>query len=234
MKNTAQHAEQLTSLISTITPPENPPTIADDPMHVLVESMLLWEAPTDKATQAIEKLMQETVDYNDLRVTMEHEFIDLLGARYPRIENRSARLRAVLRDIYLREHRMSLDSLRDTGKREVRKYIETLKGIPPFAAARVLLLSFETHTIPVDSRLASALASAGASREGLDETDLSSWLSRQIKASDGVATHFALQHWVDAGGGKSRRSRKKSPGSSRSSRTKEQSTKSESSTQTGA
>jgi hypothetical protein len=160
-------------------------------------SMLLWESSTDKALAAYVRLMEQVVDFNDLRVCMPHETLEIIGPRYPRALDRVQRLRAVLRNIYLREHAMKLDRLPATGKREIKKYIESLEGIVPYAAARVLLLSFDTHCIPVDDQLRTHLIDADVVDASIEIPELSNWLSTQVKAGDGATAHFALQSWID-------------------------------------
>src|SRR5438552_5300201 len=119
----------------------------------MVFSFLLWESTTDKAMAGYARLFEHLVDFNDLRVSLPHETAEILGPRYPRVLDRCQRLRAALRTIYIREHAVHLNILKDTGKRDARKYIESLEGIVPFVASRVLVLSFETHAIPVDDQL---------------------------------------------------------------------------------
>lgn len=198
VKNTTAAAKKLSGLLKKIGPVE-PPAFpnAGDPVAVLITSMLLWESTTDKALSAYIRIMEQVVDYNDLRVCMPHEIVDLIGPRYPRALDRAQRLRAILRNIYLREHAMKLDRLPTTGKREVKKYIESLEGIVPYAAARVQLLSFETHGIPVDDQLRTQLIEAGVCEASTEVPELANWLASQVKQGEAAITHHALQSWVD-------------------------------------
>ncbi len=198
MKNASVCSKKLSALlkkIGTVPVPEFP--TADDPIAVLVMSMLLWESTTEKAMVAYQRLMEQMVDFNDLRVCMPHETLELIGPRYPRALDRCQRLRAVLRNIYLREHAVSLERVATTGKREIKKYIESLEGIVPYAAARVQLLSFDTHAIPVDDQLRIQLIEAEASDVSMENPDLSNWLVSQIMAEEGIEAHYRLQSWVD-------------------------------------
>lgn len=198
VKNASLCAKKLNALlkkVGDVKPPEFPSPA--DPVAVLVMSMLMWESTTEKALAAYARLLEQVVDFNDLRVCMPHETMDIIGPRYPRALDRCQRLRAILRNIYLREHAVNLDSLCDTGKRDAKKYIESLEGIVPYAAARVLLLSFQTHAIPVDDQLRTQLIEAEVSDSSLEVPELSSWLAAQIRAEDGESAHFALQSWID-------------------------------------
>lgn len=168
-----------------------------DPTAVLIMSMLLWESTTDKAMAAYERLMTHVVDFNDLRVCMPHETLELIGPRYPRALDRCQRLRAMLRNIYLREHAVSLDRLMGSGKREAKRYVESLEGIVPYVAARLQLLCLGIHAIPVDDQLRIHLIEAEVVDAAIEIPELSNWLTSQIKVADGAAAHYSLQSWVD-------------------------------------
>lgn len=199
MTNAAERSKRLASILKK-RGSATPPDVAgmDDPIAVLVFSFLLWECNTNKAVTAYQHIQNNVVDYNDLRVSMPHETIDLLGVRYPRVDERCDRLRATLRDVYGREHAVTLARLNDMGKREVRKYIESLDGIVPYVAARVMLLCFDTHAVPVDEQLQQRLVREQIVDPNVDLTETASWLERQIKASDGVDAHYILQAWVES------------------------------------
>lgn len=198
MKNANDCAKKFGSLISKMAAAEPPAfTETDDPLAVLVQSFLLWESTTEKAVAAWDKLRTATVDYNELRVSMPDEVLGLIGARYPRGQERAERLRAALRGVYLREHAMTLESLPGSGKRDARRYLDSLDGMVPFVAARVMLVSLEAHAIPVDVQLRDALIDEGAAHDEVDELELSTWLSRQVKSGDGFATHLSLQAWAE-------------------------------------
>lgn len=183
-----------------------------NPVAVLVFSFLLWEATEAQALRAFKAVQQHVVDFNELRVALPTEIVAMIGERYPQAMERAQRLHAVLNDVYRREHVVSLDRLVTGGKREAKKYIESLEGITPYVAARSLLISFETHGIPVDDRLRAALIAEGVADESTDLTELSNWLSRQVKAGEGPGVHRALQAWVDGLSGGSRRRSSKSSG----------------------
>ena len=65
-----------------------------DPVTVLVQSFLLWECPADKALLAFQRIRSSVVDFNELRVCLPHETLEILGPRFPRAEERAQRLRS--------------------------------------------------------------------------------------------------------------------------------------------
>jgi endonuclease III len=228
VKNTAAHTKKLASLIKSVKV-DGPPSFPDgaDPVAVLIQSLLLWQSTTDKAMQAYDKLVKAVVDFNDLRVTMPAEIVGIAGMRDKLALDRAQRIRAVLRDVYLREHAVSLDRVKQMGKRDARKYVESLEGIMPYAAARVLLLCFDVHAMPVDDQLMEALIDAGATDEESDVPELAAWMARQIKAEQGIEAHLALQHWVESqtGAGRKKTTRKKSTTRKKTTTSKKTSTK---------
>lgn len=198
MKNPRQSARNLTSLLRKLGRPREPLPLEDgDPITVLVMSFLMWDSTTARANAAYKRLMDRVVDYNDLRVSMPHELVEWIGPRYPQVLDRCQRLRAALRHMYKREHAVSLDRLKDMGRREVKSYLRSLDGIAPYVADRVTLLCFDAHCVPVDVRLYRSLLKAGVGDETVEIADMASWLARQVKAADAMVTHRALQTWSD-------------------------------------
>lgn len=195
--DSAKALNDLLKKLGTAAPIEYPD--ADDPVAVLVMSMLLWDSNSTKAIAAYQKLRAAVVDFNELRVCMPKELIDHVGVRYPQAAERCQRMRAALNDVFQREHDVKLDHLRTVGKRDVKKYVDSLDGITPYASARVQLMCFDTHAMPADEQLRKLLIGAGVVEDTLDVAEVSNWLTRYVKSGEGMAAHFALQTWVETG-----------------------------------
>ncbi|MCH8822850.1 MAG: hypothetical protein IH984_05005 [Planctomycetes bacterium] len=196
MKQVVDPAKNLSALLEKLDKPEQPVETLD-PLDTLIESFLMWDSTRVKAKAAYELLMQSVVDYNDLRVSVPGEIAAYMGENYPQAEERAQSIKLVLRDIYLREHEVTLKSLTDKGKREIKKYLRSLDGMVGYVADRVMLLCYSIHCIPADDFLRRALADINACDGSQELPELASWLTRHIKASQAVTTHFALQKWVD-------------------------------------
>ena len=177
--------------------PESVPAWIEPGVEELVFSLLVWDARTSQAREAIARVRAGVVDYNELRVCFPEEIRQLLGDRYPKAAERAARIRAALNDLYKREHRVTLQAVLSAGKRDARQYLETLDGVPPFAAARVFLASCGGHAVPVDDRIRDFLADEGVIAATEDPDALSSWLERQLKAGEASAAYSALQAAAD-------------------------------------
>ena len=166
---------------------------------MLVYSFLLWESTPKQAASGLQRLGEAVIDLNDLRVAMPSEIIEITGMRDGVSPERAERLRAVLNDIFRREHLVSLSRLDSISKREVRDFLDSLEGMPAFVAARVTLLGFGGHAIPIDGRLQKLLAAEGVFESGVHPDDAERWLERQIRATDAVDIALLLEAWREGG-----------------------------------
>lgn len=186
-----------------VAPP--PPTTADSVLDQMVYSFLLWETTSTHATTAHKRLREAFVDLNEVRVCFPEEISAAVGERFPKSRERASRLRAVLNDIYRREHGLTLARLIDQPKREARIYLESLEGMPGFVAARVALIGLGCHAVPVDERLLTLLAQERAVEADVSVEEASSWIERQVRANEAAPTHQVLRSWADEEGGASKR-----------------------------
>lgn len=168
-----------------------------EPIRQLVYSFLLWDCTTSRADNAFKRLEDTYVDMNDLRVSRTEEIMGVLGKTYPRADERVARIKASLRDVYLREHAVSLASLREGGKREARKYLESLEGMHHFVAARVALLAMDSHAVPIEERLYAKFLKAGIFEPDTPIEKAIGSIERHVKASEGLDTYLILQAYSE-------------------------------------
>ncbi len=168
-----------------------------EPTTQLVLGFLTWNSTVKQAEGALEKIMSHVVDLNEMRVSLHHEIVEMIGVRYPMAEERVIRMREAMFEVFAREHDWRMNSVKSKGKREQREYLDTLPGIPPYVAAQVALLCFGAHALPVDDKLTALLIQEGVAEPDTPPADLESWLLRQIKAGDALEAHLALQHWAD-------------------------------------
>jgi endonuclease III len=196
-------AKKLADLLKKLRPKqgvEAPP--ATDPLTQLVLAMLQWEATAEMAHAAMDKILPSVVDLNELRVSQNHEIMEIIGPDYPLAEQRILRMREALNEIFHREHGIEPRSVASKGKKEQRAYYDTLPGLPPYAIASIMLLSYGAHAMPVDDRLARLLAAEEIVAEEDSPEEIESFLTRQIKAGDAVEAHLLLQKWSDQQYGK--------------------------------
>src|SRR5688500_20250730 len=109
MKNATKHAEELKSLCKKLVKEHKPAERApQEPLWALVRGAMSYDVADDRVEQAIKVIEREFVDLNELRVATELEVQDLLGMRYPAIEERVKRLTDALTAISEQENTLSL------------------------------------------------------------------------------------------------------------------------------
>ncbi|MFA9477209.1 hypothetical protein ACERK3_02760 [Phycisphaerales bacterium AB-hyl4] len=198
MKNDTPEGKKLIALLKRLHSEyevETPPT--RDPVLELVYSFLLWEATQEEADAALERMMEAVVDVNDLRVSLEGEVVEMVGASYPLVNERVARLREAMYEVYVREHSMEMRSVASAAKKDQRVYLDSLPGMVPYVAGRVMLLSFGGHAMPVDRKLVVMLGDEEVLEHDTPTDQAESWLQRHIKADEATEAHMLFQAWAD-------------------------------------
>ncbi|MHC4832579.1 MAG: tetratricopeptide repeat protein, partial [Planctomycetota bacterium] len=171
---------------------------AGDPVALFVHSILAWEAPLATADAAFEKLSKQLVDWNDLRVCLVDETMEIVGPRYPNAFRRLLLLRTSLTAIYKKHHEVDLRHLGSSGKREARAYMEALPEVPSFVAHRTLLVGFRHNVMPMDARLLVKLQQAGVVDPEASESAVATWIAKELPNDALVEAHFALHAFADS------------------------------------
>jgi len=175
----------------------NPKILSPEPlMSELVFSMLVWESSIEHAIRAADRIAQELIDLNELRVCTPDELSTMLPSRYPKSLERCQRLICVLNTIFDRENRLSLAHLREMSKREVVDYFSTIDGLPPFVSSRVILLGLGWHAFPIDDWLCKQLARQGVTDSSLDLIQQTQRLERLVRANDALRYYTLIEHWA--------------------------------------
>lgn len=170
---------------------------ADPVVREVVYSLLLWETSSSNARTAFRKMTEVFLDLNHLRVAMPDEIAAGLGDRYPKALERAARLRAVLFDIFKRENGLQMTRVASASKRDARTYLDSLEGMPPFAAARVAAVSMGVHAFAVDDRLLKLLMAEKVVESSLSAAEAGRWLEHHVPVAESDGLVDILQHWSD-------------------------------------
>lgn len=122
----------------------------EDVIEALVQQILELGVPERSAKDAMKRLRDEFIDWNDMRVATVREIEDVLGARYPKVREKSEDLRHLLADLYTAFRRMDIrEALAGDG-------IETLRALPETSnirrdfVDRSLLLALGLKVFPCD------------------------------------------------------------------------------------
>src|SRR3954465_4546697 len=119
MKNATKHADEMKSLARKLIREHKPDGRSNHPpLWSLVRGAMSYDVPDSRVEDAIKVIQREFVDLNELRVATELEVQDLLGPRYPQIEERVKLITNALNAIFEKEHTLSLDRLKDVSRRD--------------------------------------------------------------------------------------------------------------------
>jgi hypothetical protein len=168
-----------------------------DLVDLFVHSYLLWQAPSADATAALKRLKSAFIDWNDMRVSLVSDIIDVIGHKHWRAHDRVSRLREAMNGIFRREHKVSLERLRTLMKKDAVSYMDTLPGMVPFVANRVLLVGVDFHSVPLEEFGLQLLVQAGVFPSGMGLSDAANWVTRHVKAEEAREAHGALLAAVD-------------------------------------
>ena len=205
MKNATKHAEELKSLCRKLIREHKPgERAAQEPLWALVRGAMSYDVADERVEQAIKVIEKEFVDLNELRVATELEVQDLLGMRYPGIEERVKRITAALNAIFEKEHTLSLNRLKDVSRRDARQFLRDLPEMHPFVEAYVMLYSFDGHAVPIDDGMLGYLAEEEIVEEGTTLEDAQKFVEHHIKAEECHSFFTALRAAVTEGKGKKR------------------------------
>lgn len=199
MKNEANYTKKLSAIVKKVRQQRGIDPVPElEAMSRLVLGFLQWDATRAIAKGAHSRITAVMVDNNDLRVSHTHEVVELLGVKYPKAEERAARLHESMQEIYVRQHAVSLEHLADKPKKQIRQYLDTLPGMTPYVAAYVALTGFACPSIPVDDNLLELLRREDVLDETVGVADAESLFEKVIKEEEALETHLALQAWADA------------------------------------
>ncbi|MGE0479879.1 MAG: hypothetical protein AB7Q17_05340 [Phycisphaerae bacterium] len=181
-----------------------------DPISQLILGIFSRDVPESKAREALEQFRAIVVDYNELRVIAPLELAEhlneSLGANagapaYPDLRIKCEDLTRALNKIFAAEHTVSLERLSGAPAREVRAYLDSIDGLEPYTRARIRLLGFQQHAIPLDEAMWAYAKKAGIVDAAATLDEAQQFLERQIGADDALEFVALLrkQAWSDTG-----------------------------------
>jgi endonuclease III len=208
MKNAGKHADELKALAKKLLKDRSGKREPMDPIRALVVGGLMADAPDSRVNDAMKVIEREFTDFNELRVATELEIQDLVGSRYPNIEQRVSNITQALNAIFEREHTLSLSRLREISKRDARQFLRELPGVSPYVEAYVMLMAFEGAAFPVDETMLAALKHKGIVEPESTAEETQKFIEHNIKADDLHDLVLAMRQWAQDEAEKSKSKKK--------------------------
>jgi endonuclease III len=203
MKNATKHADTLKSLFRSLMRDGKPPAFErQDPLKALVRGAMSYDVSDTRAEEAMKHIEREFVHLNELRVATELEVQELLGVRYPVIEERVEMITRCLNAIFEKEHTLSLDRLKTISKRDARQFLKDLPAINPFVEGYVMLFAFEGAAVPLDNEITAYLREEDVFDEKISLEEGQRFLEHNIKAEECYDFYFCIRRELRAEKGK--------------------------------
>ncbi len=194
MKNATKHADNVRSLVKKLLKEGKPdPKQVIDPVRALVSGILTFDTTDNRCIDAWKVIDREFVDINELRVATELEVIDLIGAKYPQIEQRAVMFRESLNAIFEKEHTLSLERLRSLGRKEARQVLRELPEVTPYVEGYVTLYGLDEAAIPVDQTILDFLISNDCLEPDTSLEDAQKFLEGQFKVDEQYDAFFVIR-----------------------------------------
>lgn len=202
MKRGSEYAKRVKQLshqmIRKFGKPELPePT---DPIHQLIVGILSENTAESKAIGLFQRIREQMVDLNELRVTPPMELAEMIGTTVPQAREKADRIIRVLNEVRGRQDALDLSFLKQRGRREAREFLESLEGVGLSAAASVVVHSLGGHAIPVDFLTIYVLRKEEVVEGSANVAEVQGFLERNVAAADGRAFAILLNRHVAAEG----------------------------------
>lgn len=167
-----------------------------DGVVVMIRALLEENASPEDARRAFEALLSQTVDLNDLRVSLPREILEMMGTSLPEAEDKAQRIHRALNAVFRRYASLSLDPLRKKTIRDARRSLEILEGMTPFAVACVVQEFLGGHAIPLDQVLLEALRGAGLIDPQAELSEVQGFLERNVRAEEAREFTAVIRAWA--------------------------------------
>lgn len=192
MKNSGKHADELKALCKKLVK-ERPARPELEPLVAIVRGALSMDADDLLVDGAMEKINNEFVDLNELRVATELEVVDLLGEEHPRIDEKATIIRATMNGIFDREQTLKFDRIQELKKSEVRQFFRDMESMPPFVEAFISMHAFDVAAFPIDESTLDFLIDMEVLEDEVTVEEAQQFIENHVKADDMYGTYLAIR-----------------------------------------
>ena len=199
MKDSAEYAPRLKKLLNRLKR-QGVPKVKDsmiDPTSALVLGCLSSVTTETKARSAFNKLANNYVDFNELRVSRVEEVTEVLGREFPQAKEISSKITRLLKQIYSELDSLDMSDMCNGSKREAKAFLQRLEDATPYVVSRVMLQSVQAHAFPVHEQMLKMLRKEEVVSAEAKEADVQGFLERQISANKIQKTYALLRRHSD-------------------------------------
>ncbi|MFA5291768.1 MAG: hypothetical protein WC496_01890 [Phycisphaerae bacterium] len=196
MKNTTQYSQKIKKLFNALKKgAEKPKKPAyQDIVEAIVFAVLCQNSTESAAKAAIRKFQSHFVDINDLRVARIEEIVEVVGSDITNIEKTAGVLTSLLNAIFQKYDCLAPEDFAAIGKKNSREILEKFNGITAFICDYVMLTALNAHAVPLTEKMIEYLKTYDLIDPQWDNTQITSFIEKQISASDAYAFYAIIRH----------------------------------------
>ncbi len=194
MKDSKKYAQKISKLYKSLKTNSKIGTRSfDDPVEAVVYAIVSENMDWTETKSMIRKMNRHFIDLNDLRVSREEEIMDVLGYTDARTLKTASTIRQVLNAILVKHNVVSLNKLKEIGKRQAKKELEEIAGLSSFAANYCFLTSLGGHAVPLTDDMIEYLKDTDLVHPKSKNSDIEGFLERQISAANAYEFYRLLK-----------------------------------------
>lgn len=195
MKNSKVYSKKVQKLYRSLKRkyPKPEKGVYEEPVEALVYA-IISENMTETATASAMKTVSSSfVDWNDLRVSLTEEIVEVLGTDTTAGKNTASVLTKILGAVFRENNTLSLTPLLKMGKRPARQMLEKMEGTSPFIIDYFTLTALQGHAIPLTRRMIQYLKDNELVYPSAGNKEITGFLTRQIPAKNGYEFYALLR-----------------------------------------
>ncbi len=199
MKHASEYARKVRRLYGHLKRRYGTPRL-QGPVNLIDQLLLgvLYQGTTmARARKVLEKLRSSMVDLNELRVSHPPDLVEVMGPGFPHALRKAKQIIHLLNQVYQKQHTLCLDHLENKSKREIRRFIEGLRGVSPVVISGAILTCLGGHAVPVDENMWRVLRAENLVDPDCDVAEVQAFLERNISASEAYAFTQLLRRYSE-------------------------------------
>jgi hypothetical protein len=194
MKDSKKYTQKISKLYKSLKKDSKIGTRSfDDPVDAIVYAIVSENMDWAETKTMIKKMDRHFIDINDLRVSREEEIMDVLGETDANTLKTASTMRQVLEAILAKHNIVSLNHLKEIGKRQAKKELEEIDGLSSFAANYCFLTSLGGHAVPLTDDMIEYLKDNDLVHPKSKNSDIEGFLERQITAANAYEFYRLLK-----------------------------------------
>jgi endonuclease III len=175
-----------------------PKLLLPHPVEHILRAILSEEATASQVEQAMHRLRDQFVDWNDLRTSRPREIREALGPDFPGATPKARAIPRILDQVFKHHNSMVWDFMEAMGKVATRAFFESLEEVRPFLAATIARDCAGAHAFPVDHDVARVLGRLGILHPDAEsETEMQALLERAVKSTRAYEAHYLLKRLAE-------------------------------------